>query len=100
MKLLHLPGADQIVTTGMVVFGCFFMPLLAIDHFKMKIKKLVSERLRLVFGVLSGVMISLGVTFKILHLFGADELLITGFLLLSFGFLPFQFFTMYRKSVA
>jgi len=100
MKLLHWSGADEVFTFGLLTFGFLFMPMIAINHFKMSIKRALSEKLRTIFGIVSGLFISLGITFKILHLFLADTFLITGFLLFSFGFLPFLFFNMYKKSVS
>lgn len=100
MKLLHLPGADELITYGLLSFGLLFIPLLAINYFKTTVQGVLSERLRTFFGLASGLIISLGITFKLFHIILADQLLITGMLLFSFGFLPFLFFTMYRKSVS
>jgi hypothetical protein len=100
MKLLQLPGADELITYGLLSFGLLFIPLLAINYFKTTVQGVLSERLRTFFGLASGLIISLGITFKLFHIILADQLLITGMLLFSFGFLPFLFFTMYRKSVS
>jgi hypothetical protein len=100
MKLLHLPGGNQVLTYGLLTFGLLFLPMIAINHFKMSIKRALSDKLRTILGLVSGIMISLGVIFKMLHIILADELLISGIVIFSFGFLPFLFFTMYRKSVS
>lgn len=100
MKLLHLTGANEITSFGLLTFGFLFIPMVAINHFGMAIKRALSEKLGTILGLISGLIISLGITFKILHLFLADELLIIGFAIFSFGFLPFLFFNMYRKSIS
>ena len=100
MKLLHLPGANELVTYGLLSFGLLFIPMVAINYFKTTVQGVLSEKLRTFFGLVSGVIISLGITFKMFHIILADQLLITGMLLFSFGFLPFLFFTMYKKSIS
>ena len=98
-KLLHWPGGDELLTYGFISFTLLFLPMTMIDKFKVKIQKSLSERLRYVLGALSAVITGLSVLFKILHLQGADFLLLGGAVLFSFGFLPFLFFTNYRKAV-
>jgi hypothetical protein len=74
--------------------------MMAVNYFRMSIQKALSEKLRLIIGVLSGVITGTAAVLKVLHMPGADILLIIGMLLFSFGFLPFLFFTMYRKSLS
>jgi len=99
-KLLHLPGAGILLLTGCVTLLLIFIPLLGIDRYKVKIAKALSERLKIILGVLSAMVIGASVLFKVLHLQGAELLLIVGTLLFAVGFLPFFFFTMYKKSIA
>ena len=98
-KLLHWPGGDQLLIYGFISFTLLFLPMTMIDRFKLKIQKSLSERLRFMLGALSAITTGLAVVFKILHLQGADFLLLGGAVLFSFGFLPFLFFTNYRKAV-
>ncbi|MGV3587184.1 MAG: hypothetical protein ACO1OF_09300, partial [Adhaeribacter sp.] len=58
-----------------------------------------SEKLRLVLGFGSAIVTGLAVLFKMMHLQGADILLIGGALIFAFSFLPFLFFRMYRKAL-
>ena len=99
-KLLHLPGGNELIIGGGLGFSLLFLPMLAIDYFKVKINLALSERLRFVMGCISAVLLSLAWTFKLAHLNGADLLLIAGTMVLSLGFLPFLFFNMYKKSIS
>ncbi|HEY3402185.1 MAG TPA: hypothetical protein VGK59_02295 [Ohtaekwangia sp.] len=98
-KLLHWPGGDELLTYGFISFTLLFLPMTMIDKFKVKIQKSLSERLRFILGALSAISTGLAVLFKILNLYGGDFLLLVGAVLFSFGFLPFLFFTNYRKAV-
>lgn len=98
-KLLHWPGANAMLMTGFVALFLIFVPLLAIDRYKVALAGLMSEKLKLIFGVASSLIVGLSVLFKFFHLQGASVLLILGALLFAFGFLPFLFFTLYKRSV-
>lgn len=99
-KLLHWPGAGQLFMTGYLTLFLVFIPLLAFDRFKVSIAKVLSERLKIIFGLSASVAIGLGGLFKIMHLQGAELLLILGAIVFAMGFLPFFFFTMYKKSIS
>ena len=99
-KILHWPGADELFTYGFLGFVLLFLPMLAVNHFKVNINKAMSEKLRVWLGIFSAMLIGLGFVFKILHISGADFLLLGGFLPFILGFLPLLFFTMYKRSVS
>lgn len=99
-KILHMPGADELFNIGFFGFTLLFLPLLTIDRFKQKIHSALTERLRLVLGFISAVTIGSSVLFKVFHYQGADVLLLVGISIFSFGFLPFLFFSLYKKSIA
>ena len=99
-KLLHLPGANPLFMIGYLSLLLIFVPLLAFDRFKVAIAKVLSVRLKIIFGAISSVILGLAGLFKILHLQGADVLLMLGTIIFAVGFLPFLFFTMYRSSVS
>lgn len=106
MNILHLPGAGNLAVVGVGTIGFFafallYLPLLAITNFKGAIKRQPwFEKTKLIAGCLSGIMLGTAVAFKVLHLPGADQFMLTGAALLTFGFLPFVFFSMYKKSLA
>lgn len=99
-KLLHLPGANQLFMMGYLVFLLIFIPLLALDRFKVSIANSLSNKWKIILGVLSSVILGLAGIFKIMHLQGAHILLMSGIIIFSIGFLPFLFFNMYKKSVS
>ena len=98
-KLLHWPGGGYMATFGFLGFVLLFMPMLAIDRYKLTLNKALSEKLKIILGFTSAAITGLAVLFKTLHLQGADILLVLGIILFSLGFLPFLFFRMYKKSV-
>ena len=99
-KLLHWPGADQLFVAGFIVLVLVFVPLSIVDRFKVILTKALPEKLRAFTGVIAALAGGTAIIFKLLHLPGADLLLITGGLVFAFGFLPFLFFTLYKKSIA
>jgi hypothetical protein len=99
-KILHWPGADELFVVGFIILLLVFVPLSAIDRFKVILTKALPEKLRAFTGVVAALATGTAVVFKVMHLPGADLLLITGALVFAFGFLPFLFFTLYKKSIA
>lgn len=99
-KVLGWLGGGDLFTYGFLAFVLLFLPMLAIDRYKLVLNKALTEKLRVILGFTSAIVTGLAVLFKIMHLQGANQLLILGTLLFSFGFLPFLFFRMYKKSMA
>lgn len=99
-KIVHLPGGNYLLTFGFLGFVLLFLPMLAIDRYKLNLQAALSEKLRLVSGFGSAIIMGLAVLFKMMHLSGANFFLLGGALLFVFGFLPFLFFRMYRKAIS
>ncbi|WP_108801618.1 hypothetical protein [Aquimarina sp. Aq107] len=99
-KILWYPGANKLFITGFLLLLLIFVPMLAIDRYKVAIAKTLSERLKIVLGCVSGVIVGLSGLFKLMHWMGAEVLLLAGSFLFVVGYLPFLFFTMYKKSLA
>jgi hypothetical protein len=99
-KLLRWPGSEELFTYGFVGFLLLFLPMLAIDRYKHNLGKSLSEKLRIGLGYLSAFLIVFSIAFKLFHLEGANLLLLSGMCVFSFGFLPFLFFNMYKKSLS
>lgn len=101
-KLLHLRGADPLLTYGLLAFTLLFLPLFAIDRFKTNLSAMPSERLKLLLGLVSALLTGLAIVLRLFLIGGAgvELLFIGGAAIFSFGFLPFLFFTMYKKSLA
>jgi hypothetical protein len=98
--MMHWPGATELSIGGFLGFTFIFIPLNTMNYFKTKIQRALSEKLRLLTGIASAMIMASAIIFKLLHLRGADILLLSGAFLFTFGFLPFLFFTMYKKSVS
>lgn len=98
--MMHWPGATELSIGGFLGFTIIFIPLNTLNYFKTKIQRALSEKLRLLTGIASAMVMAAAIIFKLLHLRGADVLLLSGAFLFTFGFLPFLFFTMYKKSVS
>jgi hypothetical protein len=100
MNFLHWAGSFQVGTLGAIVFVLIFLPLLAVSKFRSATVLPSHERISIILGFFSGAIAVLGFIFKLMHLPGANLLVVVGAFLVSFGFLPFLFFSMYRKSIA
>jgi hypothetical protein len=98
--VMHWPGAYQLFNYGFLGFLLLFAPMLVIDRYKVYLGQSLSEKLRIILGAMSAIAVGLWLVFKLLHLQGADFLLLGGMLIFTFGFLPFLFFRMYKKSVS
>lgn len=98
--MMHWPGATELSIGGFLGFTFLFIPLHTIDYFKANLQRALSEKLRLFMGVASAMVMAAAIIFKLLHLTGADILLLAGAGLFTFGFLPFLFFNMYKKSIS
>jgi hypothetical protein len=99
-RIMRWPGGWELVNYGFLAFALLFVPMVTFNQFKTSINRALSEKLRISLGLLSGLVTCVAVFFKIMHYPGADQLLLTGALLFIFGFLPFLFFSMYRKSAS
>ncbi len=93
-KLLHWPGADELITYGFIAFTLLFVPL------ALTIGSVVTgfDKIKRNLGLASSVVSGLAVVFKILHLQGADVLLLLGAFLFSACYIPFLFYGIYKKS--
>lgn len=100
LKLLGMPFGMELFTVGFLVLLLFFIPLLAIDRYKVTLSKTVWVKWRFILGVLAAIATGLSGLFKLMHLQGADLLLMLGAFVFAFGFLPLYFFNMYKKSVS
>lgn len=98
-KILHLPGAGVLLGIGGLGVAFIFLPLLLVNRYKNLAREVMSEKMKWVFGIASIILLILSITMKMFHLQGAALMLGISFLVFGFGFLPFLFFRMYRKSV-
>jgi hypothetical protein len=99
-RFLGWPGGDELANYGFFAFALLFLPLLAISQLKINTRQAFPEKLRIVFGLSSGIITCIASLFKIMHYPGTDFLLLSGAAIFIFGFLPVLFFSMYKKSIA
>lgn len=91
---------NAVFAFGALGFVALFLPMLGFNYFRDNAGKSWPEKLRFIFGVLSLILVGLAVLAKIMHMPGADEVLWAGGITFTFGFLPFLFFALYKKSVS
>ena len=96
---LRWPGGRELFNIGFLAFLWVFVPMLAVDRYRVSMRKAVSEKIRIMLGAASGFIVGLSLVFKVLHLQGADIALIVGMLMFTFGFLPIFFFNLYKPAV-
>jgi len=99
-KIMHWPSANIMVISGMIAFLLLFVPLFALDRYKVQASKAMSGKIKILVGSISAFLIGLSVVFKMMHWMGASVLLVLGVGLFTFGFLPFLFFSLYKKSIS
>lgn len=97
-KIMHFPGANIMLFSGLTGIAFVFLPLLLFNKFKDKVFKVMSEKLKWIFGTISIILILLGSSFKMMHLQGAGVLFGLGMLTFGLLFLPFLFFRMYKAN--
>jgi hypothetical protein len=86
MKLFHWPGASILMMIGFVILCLVFFPAAIYANYKeVKIKASKVLHLSILIG---GILFMFGVLFKVQHLVGSTNLLIVGWVILLFIFLP------------
>ncbi len=67
-KLMHMPGADELSTYGIFGFTLLYLPMRLIDRYKANIQSALSERLRLLLGVTSAVLLGVSLVMKMMEM--------------------------------
>ena len=98
-KYLNWKGGGDMLTYGMICFLLIFLPMLAIDRYKMTLGKALSEKLKIIFGFSGAMVAGIGIVLRTSGMQYGTLLVLIGTLIIAFGFLPFLFFRMYRKSI-
>lgn len=99
-KLLRMPYGGELFMAGFLILLLLFIPMLTIERYKVAVSKAISHRLMIMLGGIAAVITGLSGLFKIMHLQGADVLLMLGAFVFALGFLPFLFFNIYKKSIS
>lgn len=98
-KLLHWPGATRLYIAGFLMLLLVFIPLLILDKYKNGSIGEGYKRLKIILGGLASIITGFSGLFKLMHLQGADILLLLGAFVFAVGFLPLFFYSMYKKSM-
>lgn len=100
LKILHMPGGEQLVNYGFFAFAGLFMPAIILAKLTQPSQLNAIEKLKLTFGILSAVGLVLTLITKMNQQFDtATIIFFCTSTLFSFGFLPLHFYEMYRKSL-
>jgi len=101
-KLLHLKGADFLLTYGLLAFTLLYVPLHVTVWYLSNPNTRSSDKVKIMFALLSAVLTGGAIVLRLFHIEGpaVENLFIIGAVVFSFGFLPIQFFNMYKRAVA
>jgi hypothetical protein len=94
-KFMHWPGASLFLVAGIGLSSFLFLPLLF--TLKAKEKKEAKDKIIIGIGTLSGILMSLGILFKVMHWPGANMMGLVAVLMMLIVFLPVYFFNGIRN---
>jgi hypothetical protein len=99
LKILHMPGGEQLINYGFFTFAGLFLPAIVIWKFNRNELSGI-EKLRLTLGIASAIGLVLTIIAKIrMELDFSTIAFFCTATLFSFGFLPLHFYQMYRNSL-
>lgn len=96
LKTFHLPGAAITIVLGGLIFSLIFLPLMIALKFKDEAKR--TDKIVLSIGFLLGIMVSMGIIFKLMHWPYANFLMRWGITLFVFGYVPLYFLSRIRRA--
>ena len=85
--------------TRLVMLVFVLLPVIALYFYKKEFSQFISYKLKYIFGFVGLGLFLIGIFFKVLHWPGWPTILVLSFAAINFGFLPFLFYRMYKKSV-
>jgi hypothetical protein len=94
-KFMHWPGASLGILLGIGTLSLVFLPLMFL--LKIKEKQDIKDKLTIGIGAFAGILISLGILFKIMHWPYANIMMTSSLTILLLVFLPFYFFSGIRN---
>ncbi len=94
-KFLHWPGAAACLVLGVVLLSLVFLPLMF--TLKVREQREKSDKIVAAAGTLAGILMSLGVLFKVMHWPGANVMCGVALLVTMLVFLPVYFFSGIRN---
>ncbi|MBK6520838.1 MAG: hypothetical protein KBG47_01920 [Bacteroidia bacterium] len=94
-KFMHWPGASIGILLGITILSLIFLPLMFI--LKIKEKQNIKDKITIGIGAFAGILISMGILFKIMHWPYANMMMNSSIAILMLLFLPFYFFSGIRN---
>jgi len=98
-KLLHWPGAGVLIILGAFMLIFVLLPVIALYFYKKEFSQYISYKLKYILGFVGLGLFLLGIVGKIMHWPGWPVTLVVAIATINFGFLPFLFYRLYKKSV-
>jgi hypothetical protein len=101
-KILHLQGADFLLTWGLLAFTLLYLPAQVIMWYRANENTAFTEKLKIVFALLSGLLTGGAIILRLARIDSStvDMIFVAGAVIFSFGFLPILFLNFYKKEVA
>ncbi|NOT74251.1 MAG: hypothetical protein HOP08_04925 [Cyclobacteriaceae bacterium] len=99
LKVLHWPVSQTFLSMGLMILLLVFVPLTWFYYSESNITRMASEKFRFALGMTCAILIGIGWVLKVCHLPGGDMILVTGGIILSFGFIPMVIYRMYKNEV-
>lgn len=90
-RILNWPGANELVLYGFLAFTLVFVPSVVISQLKLTRLASRTEKIKVALGFASACIAGVSVIFKMLHLQGADVLLLVGVWYSALAFCRFCF---------
>jgi hypothetical protein len=100
LKILHMPGGEELVNCGFLVFAGLFLPMIIAQKFNSRSQLTSVEKLKLAFGIVSAIGFAQTLIMKLTgEISLATIIFFCTAAVFSFGFLPLHFYQMYRNSL-
>lgn len=99
-KIMHMPGADQLINYGFMAFMFVFLPVIFAAKLNKAPQLSLAEKSKAIIGIISAVGMLLAIITKIrMQIDLATIFLFCTTIIFCFGFLPLHFYEMYRKAM-
>ncbi len=95
LKTFHLPGAGISIVLGGFFLSFIFLPLLIIVKFRDEDSK--TDKAVFGFGLIVGIILSVGLIFKLMHWPTANILMISSTVIFTFVYVPLYFITRFNR---
>ena len=95
-KMMHWPGAEVMLVLGVSLLSVVVLPLMGLIEFKQS--NVLRSQYTALIGYISGATLFLGTLFRIMHWPGSSVLIVSGFVVLTFIFIPLYTIKSYQNT--